>query len=152
MDRETTDVSLRSGAVMIEAGDRRSPDSEVLMRAKRRRFTAEYKLRIVRAADAARDAGEVGALLRREGLYSSHLAAWRKQYRDGALRGLAAKKRGPPRQHQSAEALRVQQLERELARVKKQLDVAETIIVFQKKVSEILGIDLERPPTDERKS
>jgi len=64
------------------------------MRAKRRRFTAEYKLRIVRAAEAARDPGEVGALLRREGLYSSHLAGWRKQYRAGALRGLAAKKRG----------------------------------------------------------
>ena len=122
------------------------------MRAKRRRFTAEYKVGIVRAADAARDPGEVGALLRREGLYSSHLASWRKQYRDGAVRGLAAKKRGPPRQRASAEALRVQQLEHELARLKKRLDVAETIIAFQKKASEILGIDLERPPSDERKS
>lgn len=152
MDRETTEVSTGVGAVMIEDGDRRSPDPEVSMRAKRRRFTAEYKLGIVRAADAARDPGEVGALLRREGLYSSHLAAWRKQYRDGALRGLAAKKRGPTRQRASAEALRVQQLERELARVKKQLGIAETIIAFQKKASEILGIDLDRPSSDERKS
>ena len=122
------------------------------MRAKRRRFPAEYKLGIVRAADAARNPGEVGALLRREGLYSSHLVSWRKQYRDGARRGLETKKRGPPRQRASAEALRVQQLEHELARLKKRLDVAETIIAFQKKASEILGIDLERPPSDERKS
>jgi transposase-like protein len=152
VDRETTEVSARAGAVMIEDLDRHAPDPEVSMRAKRRRFTAEYKLRIVRAADAARDPGEIGTLLRREGLYSSHLASWRKQYRDGARRGLAAKKRGPPRERASAEALRVQQLERELARMKQRLDVAETIIAFQKKASEILGIDLERPPSDERKS
>lgn len=152
MDRETTDVSSRVGAVMIEDADRRSPDPEVSMRARRRRFTAEYKLRIVRAADAARDPGEIGALLRREGLYSSHLAAWRKQYRDGALRGLAAKKRGPARARPSAEALRVQQLERENARLKQRLDVAETIIAFQKKASEILGIELQQPPSGESKS
>jgi len=152
VDRETTDVSAGVGAAMIEDADRRSPDPEVSMRAKRRRFTAEYKLGIVRAAEAARDPGEVGALLRREGLYSSHLAGWRKQYRAGALRGLAAKKRGPPRQRASAEALRAQELEREVARLKRRLDVAETIIAFQKKASEILGIDLERPPSDERKS
>lgn len=145
-------MSESAGAAMIEDAVRHAPDPEVSVRAKRRRFTAEYKLRIVRAVEAARDPGEIGALLRREGLYSSHLASWRKQYRDGALRGLAAKKRGPARQRASAEALHVQQLERELARLQKRLDVAETIIAFQKKASEILGIDLERPPSDEHKS
>jgi transposase-like protein len=128
------------------------PDPEVEVRAKRRRFTAEFKLEIVRAADAARDPGEVGALLRREGLYSSHLASWRKQYRAGALRGLAARKRGPARNRTSPQVLRVQQLEREVARLTKRLEVAETIIAFQKKASEILGIDLERRESDERKS
>ena len=145
-------MSTGVGAVMIEATERPSSDPEVSVRAKRRRYTAEYKLEIVRAAEAARDPGEIGALLRREGLYSSHLASWRKQYREGALRGLAARKRGPRRKRTSAEALRVQQLERELARLTKRFEVAETIIAFQKKAAEILGIELQRPESSERKS
>ena len=70
-------------------------DPEVPERAQRRQFTAEYKERIVREADACRASGEIGALLRREGLYSSHLVGWRRQLREHGVHGLAQRKRGP---------------------------------------------------------
>ena len=123
------------------------PDPEVLSRGKRRRFTAEYKIRILREADRSKQSGELGALLRREGLYSSHLAAWRKERDGGALRDLAARKRGRKAARSEAER-RVEQLERENARLRKRLEQAETIIAVQKKVSELLGIPLEKPSAD----
>ena len=121
------------------------PDPEVTERAKRRRFTAEYKLRILRKADACKGDGDVGALLRREGLYSSQLAAWRRQRDEIAKAGLKARKRGP-----QAKAVdpRVKQLERENARLKRRLEEAETIIDFQKKLSKLLGIPLKSPDSD----
>jgi transposase-like protein len=76
------------------AGEARRQDSEVPEKAQRRRFTAEYKLGILEVADACREPGEVGALLRREGLYTSHLSIWRQQRRDGTLAGLSPNKRG----------------------------------------------------------
>ena len=114
-------------------------------RATRRRFTAEYKLRILREVDACRVHGELGALLRREGLYSSHLTTWRRQRDEMAKAGLTARKRGP-----KAKAVdpRLKQLERENARLKRRLEKAETIIEFQKKVSELLGISLKSPDSD----
>jgi len=117
------------------------PDAEVPERAKRRRYTAEYKLRIVQEAEACQD-GEIGALLRREGLYSSHLSKWREQYRGGAFKGLQAKKRGPAPNPDKRLAKEVAKLERENQRLRKRLQQAETIIEFQKKVSEMLGIPL----------
>ena len=120
-----------------------APDPEVAERAKRRRFTAEYKLRILREADACKGHGDLGALLRREGLYSSHLATWRRQRDEIAKAGLTARKRGPKAK---AADPRVKQLERENARLKRQLEQAETIIDFQKKLSKLLGISL-KPPT-----
>ena len=121
------------------------PDPEVTERAKRRRFTAEYKLRILRKADACKGDGDIGALLRREGLYSSQLAAWRRQRDEIAKVGLKARKRGP-----KAKAVdpRVKQLERENVRLKRRLEEAETIIEFQKKLSALLGIPLKPHDSD----
>ena len=129
----------RRASGISAAGARVVPDPEVLEKPKRRRFSAEYRLRIVREADACKEPGEIGALLRREGLYSSLLTAWRRQRDEGALEGLRSKKRGP-----KAKAVnpRLKQLEREIARLKRQLEQAETIIEIQKKVAGILGIPL----------
>jgi transposase-like protein len=112
----------------------------------RRRFTAEYKVRILREADRSTESGQLGALLRREGLYSSHLTTWRQQRDAGTLAGLAPKRRGRkanPDAPLIAENLR---LTRETQRLAAKLRQAETIIEIQKKLSEILGIPL--PPTD----
>ncbi len=122
------------------------PDPEVTERAKRRRFTAEYKLRILREVDACKGDGDVGALLRREGLYSSQLAAWRRQRDETAKAGLKARKRGPKAK---AGDPRVKQLERENVRLKRRLEEAETIIDFQKKLSKLLGISLKPQDSDE---
>jgi len=120
-------------------------DPEVTERAKRRRFTAEYKLRILREADACKGDGDLGALLRREGLYSSHLTAWRRQRDEIAKAGLKARKRGPK---PKAVDPRVKRLERENARLRRRLEEAETIIDFQKKLSKLLGIPLKSPDSD----
>ena len=135
----------RSARGVAAGGD--PPDPEVVERPKRRRFSAEYRLRIVREADSYKEPGEIGALLRREGLFSSHLVLWRRQRDAGALAGLRPKKRGP-----KAKAVdpRVKQLERENARLKRQLEQAETIIEIQKKVAGILGIPLRTSELDER--
>ena len=114
---------------------------------KRRRLSPEYRLRIVREADACKEAGEIGALLRREGLYSSHLTLWRQQRDAGALAGMRARKRGP-----KAKAVdpRMKRLERENARLKRKLEQAETIIEIQKKVAGMLGIPLRSSEPDEK--
>jgi transposase-like protein len=108
------------------------PDPEVEPKAKRRRFKAEYKLRILREADACEKPGELGALLRREGLYSSHLAKWRQQRSDG----LTPRKRG--RKKDTATAKQLVKLERENERLRKKLRQSEFIIEAQKKLSRLL--------------
>lgn len=114
------------------------PETEVVARATRRRFTLEYKRKIVREADGCKTPGAVGALLRREGLYSSHLATWRAARERGELAG-PAKKRGPtpvipdPRDKQIAE------LERETARWRRRAQRAEALVEIQKKVAALLG-------------
>ncbi|HVT17520.1 MAG TPA: transposase [Thermoanaerobaculia bacterium] len=110
--------------------------TEVSARPRRRRFSAEYKLKIVEAAERCKGKGEVGALLRREGLYSSHLAVWRRE----ALAGLRERQRG--RKPEPVERRRVEQLERECARLKRCLEQTEAIIEVQKKLSALLGIAL----------
>ena len=122
------------------------PDPEVPERPARRRFTAEYKLRIVEAANAATEPGEVGALLRREGLYSSHLVDWRRQYRLGALSSLA-RPRGRAKPHPLA--AENEQLRRRNARLSQRLATAERIIVIQGKVSELLGVPLAQSSDDD---
>ena len=121
---------------------------EVLAKARRRRFSLEYKRRILREADRCREPGEIGALLRREGLYSSTLSRWRRSMRYGAMAGLD-KKRGRNKDPDTELRQQVRQLERENARLKRQLQQAETVIEVQKKVSEILRIPLETEPEDD---
>ncbi len=104
-------------------------DPEVSEQAKRRRFTAEYKLRIVREADACKGDGDVAALLRREGLYSSHLSRWRRQRDEIAKAGLTSRKRG---RKAKAEDPRVKELERENARLQRRLARVETMLEIQK--------------------
>lgn len=114
------------------------PDPEVSAKARRRRFSAEYKLRIVREADVCKQPGDIGALLRREGLYSSHLATWRRQVAEGVLVSLKSRKRGPKPDADKALAKRLAGLEAENRRLEKRLREAETIIAFQKKLAELL--------------
>jgi len=118
----------------------------VTERPQRRRFTAEYKLRIVREADACKGDGDVGALLRREGLYSSHLSSWRREREALAKVGMAASKRG-----RKAKVVdpRLKELERENARLRRRLQRADIILDIQKKASELLGIPLSHPGNDE---
>ena len=127
-----------------------APDPEVPAKAQRRRFSAQYKKRVLDEADACKGKpGAIGALLRREGLYSSHLTTWHKQRERGELEGLSSKKRGRKAKAINPLAGKVRELEAENRRLKKQLDKAETIIAFQKKLSEMLGIPLERKESDE---
>ena len=123
-----------------------APDPEVSAKAQRRRFPAGYRLRILKEADACKKPGEVGALLRREGLYSSLLTNWRRQREAGALREMRGRRRGPtPRPVDP----RVKQLETENRRLQRKLQRAETIITLPKKVAEILGIPLTPRDDDE---
>ena len=126
----------------------RRPDPEVSSRAKRRQFTAEYKARIVREAEACTAFGQISALMRREGLYSSTLSRWRRAMRYGAMAGLD-KKRGRNKDTDTELRQQVRQLERENARLKRQLQQAEAVIEVQKKVSEILRIPLETESEDD---
>ena len=112
-------------------------DPQVVEKAKRRRFSASYKLKILEEVD--RNPGQSGAILRREGLYSSHLSAWRKQREDGALKALG-KKRGP--KGKSPEQVQLERLQRDKARLERELFKARAIIDAQKKLAEILGVDL----------
>ena len=120
------------------------PEVEVVAMASRRRFTAEYKRKILREADTCTKPGEIGALLRREGLYSSHLTTWRAQRERGELTGLTPKKRGPAPRPKNPLAARVTALEREVTRQKARAARAEALVELQKKVAELLGIDLPR--------
>jgi transposase-like protein len=112
------------------------PDPQVLPKAERRKFSAEYKLRILAEADACSARGEIGSLLRREGLYSSHLDKWRRQRERGALEGLRGQKRGRKPDPQAAELARLQ---RENEQLRARLERAEHIIDVQKKLAQLLG-------------
>ena len=122
------------------------PNTEVVAKAKRKRFTAAEKLRILREVDACQGSGEVGALLRREGIYSSYLTTWRRQRERGELDGLAPHKRGPK---PNPEAIELAKLRRENARLQERLRRAELIIDVQKKVARMLGETIETPELDE---
>ena len=124
------------------------PDPEVPERARRRQFTASYKLRILEEADACQVPGQLGALLRREGLYSSHLVDWRRQRAQGTLAALAPRRRGRP--PTSGHATEMARLRQDNERLTRQLAAAEAIIDIQKKVATLLGLtqprgDDERP-------
>jgi transposase-like protein len=133
------------------SGDRpsrgREADPEVVARPTRRRFTAEYKARIVREAEACSGDGDIGALMRREGLYSSLLTTWRREFAKHGERGLAAKRRGPA--PKSKPSVREIELERRARKLEKALAKANAIIEFQKKAHEFLGIPLKQHGLDE---
>jgi transposase-like protein len=126
------------------------PDPTVLEKPVRRRFTAEYKLRILHEADRSTASGQLGALLRREGLYSSLLSTWRRQRDEGTLAGLTPKRRGRKANPDAPLIAENERLKRETQRLAAKLRQAETIIEVQKKLSEILGIPLPPPDSNER--
>lgn len=138
-----------------EGGDRalrghvRRVDPEVLEKPIRRRFTAQYKQRVLEEAErCVQGSGQLGALLRREGLYWSNLRTWRRQRERGVLEALAAKKRGRKAKSEDSRDRRIRELERETEGLKRRLKQAETIIEFQKKVCDILGIPLKGEPPE----
>lgn len=122
-----------------------SSDPEVSEKASRRRFTAEYKLRILKQADACTELGSLGALLRREGLYSSNLTTWRRQRDRGVLSALTPKKRGRKESVRDPHQTENEKLRKENERLTQRLRQAELIIDVQKKVSQILGVPLATP-------
>jgi transposase-like protein len=122
------------------------PNTEVVAKAKRKRFTAGEKLRLLREVEACRGSGEIGALLRREGIYSSYLTTWRKQRELGELDGLAPHKRGPK---PNPEAIELAKLRREHERLQERMRRAELIIDVQKKVARMLGETIETPELDD---
>ena len=123
-------------------------ETEVSGKAARRRFTAAEKLRVLREADRCTKPGELGALLRREGLYSSHLSAWRAARQRGELAGLTPRGRGPKPKPVDPRDRKLAELERENRRLAARLERAEGLIAVQKKVSQLLGIPLESDEKD----
>jgi len=154
MSKKNGTSSSREGTASAVREAVRSGDPEKATspeRPKRRAFTAEYKLRIVREADEALASGGeslVGALLRREALYSSYLTAWRRERDEGELAGLTPKKRGRKSQRNPL-ADEVAKLQRELDRVKQELDKANTVIDVQRKVAALLGETLPEPTEED---
>jgi len=124
------------------------PNPEVVAKPRRRAFTAEYKQRILQEADAARVSGSIGALLRREGLYSSHLVTWRRERDAGILDALTPRKRGPKSKRHPLEEEN-QKLRRQNERLAEQLRKAEIIIDVQKKVAALLGRPIPAPDPEE---
>ena len=129
-----------------------TPDPEVPEKKRRRKFTAQYKLRILAEAEACKESGQIGVLLRREGLYSSNLTLWKKQKEEGLLEALSPKKRGRTERQKNPLTQKVAQLERENERLKKKLKKAEIIIDVQKKISQILGISQNQPGDEDNNS
>ena len=137
----SVEIPERSGGLSTDTS---RPDPEVLEKAKRRQFSAEYKLGILEEANACQEPGQIAALLRREGLYSSHLTEWRRARREGSLKALA-KPRGPKGRGRDPVTIENEQLRKENAGLRQRLKQAETILDIQKKASELLGIPLNRP-------
>ena len=130
-------MTQKQGIKVSGNGTQEKTDPEVVAVAKRRRLTAGYKLRILQEADECNGAGEIGALLRREGLYSSYLSRWRKEREQGQLEGLAGRKQG--RKSKSELEKEMEGVRQENERLKARLEQAETIIDVQKKLSGLLG-------------
>lgn len=151
-ERSEADRSVAAGKIVApDPPAPPRPDPEVVANAKRRTFTAEYKLRVLGEADAAAAAqpGAIGALLRREGLYSSHLTTWRHERRAGILKSLTPHRRGPKSKRNPQEA-EMQKLHRENQRLTEELRKAEIVIDIQKKVGALLGWPLPKAGLGER--
>jgi transposase-like protein len=145
------DVVLSPGGLAGAAPSFSSrPDSEVVAKAKRRTFSTEYKIGILEQADAASATpGGVGALLRREGLFSSHLTSWRRERQAGILEALKPRKRGPRSEHNPL-AEETQKLRRQVGQLTEKLRKAEIIIDVQKKVAALLGHPIPDPDLEEK--
>jgi transposase-like protein len=128
-----------SGPVVVSV----VPDPEVPEKAVRRRFTADYKRRILREVETCKDSGKIGPLLRREALYSSNLVTWRRQAEQGTLAALSPKKRGPKEKKPDPSVRRIAELEREAQKLQHKLRQAELIIAAQKKIAEIFQVPLD---------
>lgn len=124
----------------VTSSEAQRPDPEVVPTAKRRAFSAAEKLRILAAADACAAPGDIGTLLRREGIYSSHLATWRKQRQSVGEAAALERKRGPKADPAAAQTRRVLELEKEVERLRAKLVKADLIIDVQKKLSTLLGL------------
>lgn len=142
---EASERSGEASKIGAGTGEVAQPDSvsdpEVPARATRRRFSARYKLKILQQADRCRP-GELGALLRREGLYWSNLQTWRRQRQEGTLQALAPRKRGRKAKPVNPLTPEVKRLQRENRRLKRKLEQAEIMLDIQKKASEMMGISL----------
>lgn len=125
-------------------------DPEVSARAVRRQYSAKYKLKILKKVDGCKGPGQIGEILRREGLYSSHLTTWRRQRDEGTLEGLKPKKRGRKGSEKNPLETELKKVKRENERLQRKLAQAEAIIDIQKKVSTLLGIPLEAPEREEK--
>ena len=121
--------------------NQQQPQNEVTPKAQRRRFSAQYKLRILEETDRCTKPGQIGALLRREGLYSSNLTSWRRQRDQGQIGALSPKKRGPKPAPDAAMVRELTRLREQNQRLEHKLKKAELIIEVQKKVSALLGLD-----------
>lgn len=141
------EMKTLSEAEAVRSSVGSTPDPEVAALPKRRRFSATYKRGIVRAAAACKESGEVGALLRREGLYSSHLTHWRREVDGAEQAALAPQARGPKPDLAKAESRRVEALEREVARLRRKLERSEQIIEAQKKLCALLGLPTGEEPS-----
>jgi len=141
-----TEGARRATGVTPAGAAAGGPDPAVEAKPTRRRFTAEYKLRVLREVERAKEPGEVSAILRREGLYSSHLVTWRRERDRVARAGLAARKRGPAPKVKDP---KVKQLERENAKLRRRNQRLEALVAIQKKASELLGIPLNPLDDDE---
>ena len=140
--RRATEETSGSAAPTTPPG----ADTEVVPHARRRRFSNADKRRILDAADRCTQPGEIGALLRREGVYSSSLSTWRRQREAAELAALAPHKRGPKPDPAATEARQIAQLVRENERLKSQLDQARLVIEVQKKVAALLGSPIDDTP------
>jgi len=151
VERSEADRSAAAGkTVATEPATPPRPDPEVVADAKRRTFSAEYKQRLLAEADAAAaQPGAIGALLRREGLYSSHLVTWRRERQAGILKGLTPHKRGP-KSKRSPQEEEIQKLRRKNQRLTEELRKAEIVIEVQKKVGALLGWPLPKADPEEK--
>jgi transposase len=128
---------------MTLAGIAPNPEVEVPDKAQRRRFTAQFKRDILKRADACKEPGALGAMLRAEGLYSSHLATWRRQRDTGELAALTPRKRGRKAREVDARDREIAELQRKVARLTTRAERAEALVELQKKVASLLGTPFE---------
>lgn len=145
-DGERSETVRTPGEALAAAAP---PDPEVRHTPARRLFSAEYKRRILAECDRATQPGQVGAILRREGLFSFHLRDWRAAQKRAHATAVAPRQRGPKPSRPTAGGQQLKQLQRENARLQRKLKQAELIIELQKKVSELLGVTLPHQPSDE---